>query len=219
MNLVLQRRSLRPIRVGQRVAGCAAGAWLRAGARRRRGARRAGQAPVDRSAGDHQGRHEDQGRRHPRRSWSWSTARSCRNVNFQRMTALGGRPAWRKATPEQQKRLQDEFRTLLVRTYAGALARSATRRSMSSRCAAARRHRRGGAHRDPRPRRPVQLDYRLEKTPGEGAGWKVYNVNVLRRLAGRKLPQRVRQEISSKGIDGLITTLAERNKQQRRTKR
>ena len=44
------------------------------------------------------------------------------NVNFQRMTASAVGPMWRQATPDQQKRLQDEFKTLLVRTYAGALA-------------------------------------------------------------------------------------------------
>ena len=44
------------------------------------------------------------------------------NVNFRRMTAAAVGPGWRKASPEQQKRLQDEFKTLLVRTYAGALA-------------------------------------------------------------------------------------------------
>ena len=43
------------------------------------------------------------------------------NVNFQRMTAAAVGPAWRQATPEQQKRLQEEFKILLVRTYAGAL--------------------------------------------------------------------------------------------------
>lgn len=44
------------------------------------------------------------------------------NVNFRRMTAAAVGPGWRQATPEQQKRLQDEFKILLVRTYAGALA-------------------------------------------------------------------------------------------------
>jgi phospholipid transport system substrate-binding protein len=43
------------------------------------------------------------------------------HVNFRRMTALATGPAWRSATPEQQKRLQDEFKILLVRTYSGAL--------------------------------------------------------------------------------------------------
>ena len=43
------------------------------------------------------------------------------NVNFSRMTSMAVGRAWRQATPEQQKQLQDEFKTLLVRTYAGAL--------------------------------------------------------------------------------------------------
>lgn len=38
------------------------------------------------------------------------------NVNFRRMTAAAVGPGWRQATPEQQKRLQDEFKVLLVRT-------------------------------------------------------------------------------------------------------
>src|SRR5258706_229795 len=44
------------------------------------------------------------------------------HVNFQRMTASAVGRYWRQATPEQQKRLQDEFKVLLVRTYSGALA-------------------------------------------------------------------------------------------------
>src|SRR4249920_2335990 len=42
-------------------------------------------------------------------------------VDFQRMTSAAVGRFWRQATPDQQKRLQDEFKTLLVRTYAGAL--------------------------------------------------------------------------------------------------
>ncbi|MFN7857412.1 MAG: phospholipid-binding protein MlaC, partial [Acidovorax sp.] len=44
------------------------------------------------------------------------------NVNVRRMTAAAVGPGWRQATPAQQARLQDEFKILLVRTYAGALA-------------------------------------------------------------------------------------------------
>ena len=44
------------------------------------------------------------------------------NVNFRRMTAAAVGPAWRRATPEQQARLQEGFKTLLIRTYSGALA-------------------------------------------------------------------------------------------------
>ena len=43
-------------------------------------------------------------------------------VDFQRMTASAVGRYWRQATPDQQKRLQDEFKILLVRTYSGALA-------------------------------------------------------------------------------------------------
>ena len=50
------------------------------------------------------------------------------------MTALAMGRNWRSATPEQQKQLTDEFRTLLVRTYSGALTSTATRRSTTSRC-------------------------------------------------------------------------------------
>src|SRR5687768_13396152 len=49
-------------------------------------------------------------------------------VNFQRMTAAAVGPAWRKATPEQQRRLQDEFKILLLRTYSVALAKVAAQR-------------------------------------------------------------------------------------------
>ena len=91
------------------------------------------------------------------------------NVNFQRMTASAVGPAWRQATPEQQKRLQEEFKILLVRTYAGALAQ-VTEQTISMkpmRMAAedkevlVRSEIKGGGE-------AIQLDYRLEKTPGQG---------------------------------------------------
>ena len=104
------------------------------------------------------------------------------NVNFQRMTASAVGPKWREATPEQQKRLQEEFKTLLVRTEV-----------------------RGSGE-------PVQLDYRLEKTPGEAGGWKIYNLNVLGIWLVDTYRSQFAQEINSKGIDGLIASLAARNK-------
>ena len=45
------------------------------------------------------------------------------HINFKRMTASAVGPAWRQATPEQQKRLIEEFKVLLMRSYSGALAR------------------------------------------------------------------------------------------------
>ena len=135
------------------------------------------------------------------------------NVNFQRMTASAVGPAWRKATPEQQKRLQDEFKILLVRTYAGALDQVNNqtvsvrpfRGSADDKEVLVRTEIRGNGD-------PVQLDYRLEKTPGEAGGWKVYNLNVLGVWLVDTYRTQFAQQINSKGIDGLIAALAARNK-------
>ena len=135
------------------------------------------------------------------------------NVNFQRMTASAVGPTWRQATPEQQKRLQEEFKTLLVRTYAGALSEVSEhvitvkplRAAAEDKEVVVRTEVKG--HGD-----AIQLDYRLEKTPGQGAGWKIFNLNVLGIWLVETYKSQFAQEISAKGIDGLISTLAERNK-------
>jgi phospholipid transport system substrate-binding protein len=135
------------------------------------------------------------------------------NVNFQRMTASAVGPAWRQATPEQQKRLQEEFKTLLVRTYAGALAQvtdqtiamKPLRASAEDKEVLVRSEIKGGGE-------AIQLDYRLEKTPGQGAGWRIYNLNVLGVWLVETYRSQFSQEINAKGVDGLIGTLTERNK-------
>jgi phospholipid transport system substrate-binding protein len=135
------------------------------------------------------------------------------NVNFQRMTASAVGPAWRQATPEQQKRLQDEFKILLVRTYAGALSQ------VSDQTIAVKPMRAAADDKEVVVRTeikgqgdPIQMDYRLEKTPGQGSGWKIYNLNVLGVWLVETYRSQFAQEINSKGIDGLIVTLADRNK-------
>ena len=135
------------------------------------------------------------------------------NVNFQRMTASAVGPAWRQATPEQQKRLQDEFKTLLVRTYAGALSEVSEqvitvkplRAASEDKEVVVRTEVKGHGE-------AIQLDYRLEKTPGQGNGWKIFNLNVLGIWLVETYKSQFAQEITSKGIDGLISTLVERNK-------
>ncbi|MGI9133350.1 MAG: MlaC/ttg2D family ABC transporter substrate-binding protein [Rhodoferax sp.] len=135
------------------------------------------------------------------------------NVNFQRMTASAVGPAWRQATPEQQKHLQDEFKTLLVRTYAGALSQVSDqlinikpmRAAPDDKEVLVRSEVKGSGD-------PIQLDYRLEKTPGQGAGWKIYNLNVLGVWLVETYRSQFAQEINARGIDGLIASLAERNK-------
>lgn len=135
------------------------------------------------------------------------------NVNFQRMTASAVGPAWRRTTPAQQQRLQTEFKTLLVRTYAGALAQindqtisvKPLRASPSDTEVVVRSEIRGRGD-------PIQLEYRLEKTPGEGAGWKIYNLNVLGVWLMETYRGQFAQEINANGVDGLIATLTARNK-------
>ena len=131
-------------------------------------------------------------------------------VNFQRMTASAVGRAWRQATPEQRTRLQDEFKTLLVRTYSGALAQvkdqtvelKPMRAAASDTEVVVRTEVRGKGE-------PIQLDYRLEKT---GSSWKIYDVNVLGIWLVDNYRNSFAQEINAGGIDGLINKLAERNK-------
>ena len=135
------------------------------------------------------------------------------NMNFKRMTASAVGPTWRQVSPEQQKRLQEEFKILLVRTYAGALAQAneltltvkPLRASADDKELVVRTEVKGRGD-------PVQLDYRMEKTPGEGAGWKIYNLNVMGVWLVETYRSQFAQEINTKGVDGLIAALTERNK-------
>lgn len=141
------------------------------------------------------------------------------NVNFQRMTAAAVGPAWRQATPEQRSRLQQEFKNLLVRTYAGALDQVSDQEVVIRPLRAAPTDKEVLVRSEIRGRGdPVQIEYRLEKTPGQGFGWKVYNLNVMGVWLVDTYRTQFAQEINSKGIDGLIQTLAERNKANAGTK-
>lgn len=135
------------------------------------------------------------------------------SVNFKRMTASAVGPAWRQATPEQQVRLQEEFKTLLVRIYAGALAQVSDQTILIKPLRAAPEDKEVLVRTEVRGRGdPIQLDYRLEKTPGEGSGWKIFNLNVLGVWLVETYRSQFAREINSNGIDGLIKALAERNK-------
>lgn len=132
-------------------------------------------------------------------------------VNFERMTASAVGRYWRQATPEQQKRLQEEFKLLLVRTYSGALSQVSPEQTVELKPmrsapgdaeVVVRTEIRGKGD-------PIQLDYRLEKA---GTGWKIYDVNVLGVWLVENYRNSFAQEIGSNGIDGLIAKLAERNK-------
>lgn len=132
------------------------------------------------------------------------------NVNFTRMTASAVGRNWRQATPEQQKRLQDEFKVLLVRTYSGALSQVKEQSINVKPLRAAPADTEVVVRTEVVGRGdPVQLDYRMEKTAG---GWKIYDLNVLGVWLVETYRTQFAQEISTKGVDGLIATLAQRNK-------
>ena len=132
------------------------------------------------------------------------------HVNFQRMTAAAVGRHWKGATPEQQKRLQDEFKILIVRTYAGALTQvkdqtvqlKPLRAGADDSEVVVRTEVKGKGD-------PIQLDYRLEKS---GSTWKIYDVNVLGVWLVEQYRSSFAQEIGTGGVDGLIAKLAERNK-------
>ncbi len=132
------------------------------------------------------------------------------HVNFTRMTSSAVGRFWRQATPEQQKALQAEFKLLLVRTYAGALG-EVKDQTLSFRPARFRPEDTDVVVRSEVRGRgePIQLDYRLEKT---GDVWKIYDLNVLGIWLVDTYRSQFAQEINNKGIDGLIATLAQRNK-------
>lgn len=135
------------------------------------------------------------------------------NVNFQRMTASAVGPAWRQATPEQHRRLQEEFKILLVRTYAGALAQVSDQTIVVKPLRAAAEDKEVVVRTEVKGRGdPIQLDYRLERTPNQGSGWQIFNLNVLGVWLVETYRSQFAQEINAKGVDGLIGTLGERNK-------
>ncbi len=133
------------------------------------------------------------------------------NVNFLRMTASAVGPGWRQATPEQQKRLQEEFKILQVRTYSGALGQVSDQTIAVKPLRAAADDKEVLVRTEVRGKGdPIQLDYRVEKT-ADGA-WKVYNMNVMGIWLVENYKTQFAQEINAKGVDGLIASLADRNK-------
>ncbi|WAC73248.1 ABC transporter substrate-binding protein [Roseateles sp. SL47] len=131
------------------------------------------------------------------------------HVDFQRITSSAVGRFWRQASPEQKQRLQDEFKTLLVRTYAGALTQVRDQTIALKPLRAAPEDTEVVVRTEIRGRGdPIQLDYRLEKT---AAGWKIYDVNVLGIWLADQYRNSFAQEINANGIDGLIKALAERN--------
>jgi phospholipid transport system substrate-binding protein len=137
------------------------------------------------------------------------------HVDTGRMTRLAVGAGWRQATPQQQQQLREEFTTLLVHTYSGALAsysnqvmevRSARTQPGDTEATVRSEVRQPGAQ-------AIAIDYSLAKT---AAGWKVYDVKI----AGVSLVSTYRstfsEEIRNRGIEGLIGLLSAKNRQNNR---
>ena len=133
------------------------------------------------------------------------------HVDFQRMTSLAAGRHWRDATPEQQKQLSNEFRTLLIFTYSGALSqiKNETVEFKPLRADPADTEVEVRSQVNMSRGEPVTLNYRLAKTP---SGWKIFDINVLGAWLVETYKGTFATEIGKSGIDGLIKALAERNK-------
>ncbi|MES2898434.1 MAG: ABC transporter substrate-binding protein [Pseudomonadota bacterium] len=132
------------------------------------------------------------------------------HVDFMRMTSLAAGRFWREATPAQQKQLANEFRTLLIFTYSGALSQ------IKNETVEFKPLRADPADQEVEVRsvvnmsrgEPVTLNYRLAKS---AQGWKIFDINVLGAWLVETYKGTFATEIGKSGIDGLIKALAERN--------
>jgi phospholipid transport system substrate-binding protein len=140
------------------------------------------------------------------------------HFNFTRMARLAMGRNWRSATPEQQKELASEFKTLLVRTYSTALVNYKGQRidykplrakADDTEVTVKSEVQQSGSS------QPVSIDYEMEKTD---SGWKIYDVKV----GGVSLVTTYRDtfasEVREHGVDGLIKSLAAKNREPLGTK-
>lgn len=133
------------------------------------------------------------------------------HVDFAAMTRSAVGVHWKKATPEQQKRLQDEFKVLLVRTYSKAFTQVTPQTTLDFKPLA--------ASSDPAKAtveseikgagQPVKVNYYLSKAAD---GWKIVDLEVEAVRMGLSYRSQFSQVINAGGIDGLINQLAEQNK-------
>lgn len=131
------------------------------------------------------------------------------HVNFRRMTSAAVGPQWRQASEAQRERLQQEFKLMLIRTYAGALKQVSDQRVVVKPLRAAADDKDVLVRTEVHGKgEPVQLDFRLDNT--DGKGWKIYNLNVLGVWMVETYRTQFAQELNKGGIDGLINALSSR---------
>ena len=130
------------------------------------------------------------------------------HADFARTTRLAMGPQWANATPQQRAQLQTQFELLLINTYSGAISqvrdqtvtyRGAPGSSSDDAVVRSQMNNAGG---------PLELDYRLVKTP---EGWKVYDIGVMGAWLIAAYRDQFRDVINQRGIDGLIQFLQQKN--------
>jgi phospholipid transport system substrate-binding protein len=130
--------------------------------------------------------------------------------DFKEMTRLAAGRSWSQASPTQQEALEKAFRSLLVRTYTAALTRTSGEAKVDVKPASASGDDVVVKTTATEPgRQPVQIDYRMAKTPG---GWKVYDVIVESLSLVTSYRSSFQSEIARSGVDGLIKTIEDRNR-------
>jgi len=136
------------------------------------------------------------------------------NFDFRSMTQLAMGKAWRDANPAQQKALENEFRTLLVRTYMTALADTAgVERTVEVKPL---KMKPGEDYATVRTlvkesgRQPLSVDYRMTLTDKI---WKVTDIVAENASLVINYRGTFNSEIARSGIDGLIKVLEDKNKQ------
>ena len=135
------------------------------------------------------------------------------HFNFTRMTRIAMARNWRSATPEQQKQLAAEFKTLLVRTYSTALVNYREQQIEYKPLRAKPDDSEVTVKSDVKPvgsTQPVTIDYELEKTDN---GWKIYDVKVDGVSLVTTYRDTFASEVREHGIDGLIKSLAAKNRE------
>ncbi|QCP14994.1 ABC transporter substrate-binding protein [Pseudoduganella umbonata] len=137
-------------------------------------------------------------------------------VDFEAVTRSAVGPGWRDASPEQRSRLQAEFRTLLMRVYAGALSQVREHSVTILKSVPAADGEQQVVHTEVRGNGdPVRLDYRLGRANGL-PDWKIIDVGI----AGLWLVQSYRSQfaplLAKGGPDGLLAALVLRNQPGRR---
>ena len=143
----------------------------------------------------------------------WAEKSILMNFDFNRMTRLAVGKDWRQTTPDQKKLLVQEFRRLLVRTYANAFISVNKNQTIEY-----KPFKMNGDETEVVVKtlivkpgaKPLDVNFSLEKSSDS---WKVYDITV----AGVSLITNYResfaQEINANGVDGLIKMLSDKNRQ------